>query len=590
MPVFTKRRCSRLLSTCLFLAVCLTSSLLLSMSFASATASFALNGAPSSQVNRQPVMYRVSVAGAGDVQRLIQLGLDVLEARGQGYVLVLGDSTTKDQLAAHGFRAEVDPELTQRSGFRPQTFFNGYRTVQEHYAHLDALAAAHPDLVAVVDYGDSWRKLNGRPDGHDLKAVCITKLGPGDPVLSPTAGKPRFFLMAAIHARELTTSELAWRWMDYLVENYGVDADVTMLLDHTELWVVPVVNPDGRAIVEEGVEFPYFQRKNANDSLGNCDVPPSGGNQAGVDLNRNAGFQFGGAGTSSDPCSLVYKGVGPSSEPEQYFLEALLLQLFADRRGPQLTDAAPGDTSGVFITLHSFSDLVLLPWGWNECNGQPCAGRFRAPNDEGLRTLAFRLSSFNEYTTGQGSEILYAASGSTDDWTYGTLGIASFTFEVGPESGSCAGFAPEYSCQDEVFWPKNRGAFLYAAKVARNPYTCALGPTVTGLQVKPPVVKAGESASVSATLDDKQFGTFGVRRPKAQKIQAAEYYIDTPPWAGGTARQFEAADGKFNRPSELVLATLPVSLSAGKHTIYVRGQDREGNWGPVSAVFVTVEP
>ncbi|HNC45212.1 MAG TPA: hypothetical protein PLU80_13680, partial [Acidobacteriota bacterium] len=129
MPVFTKRRCSRLLSTCLFLAVCLTSSLLLAMSFAPATASLGLNGAPGAQINRQPVMYRVSVANTGDVQRLIQLGLDVLEARGQGYVLVLGDQATPNQLAAHGFRAEVDPELTRRSGFHPQTFFQGYRTV-----------------------------------------------------------------------------------------------------------------------------------------------------------------------------------------------------------------------------------------------------------------------------------------------------------------------------------------------------------------------------------------------------------------------------------------------------------------------------
>ncbi|MBI4748927.1 MAG: carboxypeptidase [Acidobacteria bacterium] len=589
MRVLAKRRVSRLLLTLFFLVVCLSSGHLFSVSFSKASALFQSNSELNSQPDRAPVMYRVSVKDSKAVQQLIHLGMDVLEVRGHGYVLVLGDEHTKNQLAESGFQTEVDPELTQRSGFSPQTFFKGYRTVEEQYAHLDALAAAHPDLVAVVDYGDSWRKLNGRPGGHDLKAVCITKLGPGDPVLSPTAPKPRFFLMAAIHARELSTSELAWRWMDYLVESYGVDPDVTMLLDYNELWVVPVVNPDGRSIVEEGVDFPFSQRKNANDSLGNCDIPPSGGNQSGVDLNRNASFQYGGAGTSSNPCSLVYRGSAPASEPEEYFLEAFLQQLFADRRGPQLTDASPSDTSGVFITLHSFSDLVLLPWGWNECNGQPCPGRFRAPNDEGLRTLAFRLSSFNEYTTGQGSEILYAASGSTDDWTYGELGIASFTFEVGPESGPCAGFAPDYSCQDTVFWPKNRGALVYAAKAARNPYECALGPTTTSLQATPATVKAGQSVTITATVDDKQFGTFGVRRPKAQKIQAAEYYIDTPPWKGGMPRQLQAADGKFNRSTESVSVEFSASLSPGKHTIYVRGQDRDGNWGPLSAVFVTVE-
>ena len=59
----------------------------------------------------------------------------------------------------------------------------------------------HPNLVEVLDYGDSWRKEQGLP-GYDLLALRLTNR-------QHTIEKPRFFLMAAIHGRELTTPEAA---------------------------------------------------------------------------------------------------------------------------------------------------------------------------------------------------------------------------------------------------------------------------------------------------------------------------------------------------------------------------------------------
>ncbi len=534
-------------------------------------------------------IWRVQVSSPAEVTRLTSGGWDVLEARGDDYLLVLGDTATAKELEAQGFAVAVDQALPSERPAGLFSYFGGYRTVVEHYQHLDTLAASYPGLVSVVDYGDSWRKLQNSATGHDLKAICITNQRAGDCAQNPATDKPRFVLMAAIHPRELSTSELAWRWMDFLVSRYGVDADITALLDHNEMWIVPVVNPDGREIVESGPTTPYTQRKNANTTLGSCANPPTGSSQYGIDLNRNANFQWGGAGTSTNPCSLTYRGTSGGSEPENYYLQNLLSSLYPDQRGPNLSDTAPLTTTGTFITLHSYSNLVLLPWGWQECFGEACPPSQQAPNDVGLRSLAFRMSYFNGYETGQPSEILYAASGGTDDWAYGVLGVASFTFEVGPTSGTCGGFMPPYTCQDSMFWPKNRDALIYAAKSARQPYTLSLGPSTITPTLSLTTTTPGTPISLSAPINDGTYGSFGIAKPASQPIAAAEYYLDTPPWAGGTPLPLSAQDGTFNSTSEVASAQIDTTgLSLGRHTVFVRGRDAAGNWGPTTASWITI--
>jgi hypothetical protein len=529
-------------------------------------------------------IYRVYVRNQADVRRLAAGGWDLVEARGPDYLLVVGGAVDASRLKQLGYRVEADP-LSPRLPQSADTFYSGYRTVAEHYQHLDDVAAAHPGLAVVVDYGDSWRKENAQPDGHDLKALCITRLRPGDCALTPATDKPRFLLMAAIHARELSTSEMAWRWIDFLVDHYGADPDVTWLLDSQEMWVVPVANPDGRHIVETSNQW---QRKNANTT--HCPPTVFQPYDFGVDLNRNASFAWGGIGSSSDECNDVYRGPSPASEPEEQAVESLMRQLFPDQRGPLITDTAPLTATGAMLTLHSYSNYVLVPWGYVDCAyGQLCPPGLRAPNDQQLRAFAFRMSYFNRYDTGQAPELLYAASGSTDDWAYGTLGIPGFTFEIGPGGGTCGAFWPDYACQDSVFWPENRGAFLYAAKAARQPYTIAAGPSTLTPTLSLTTAVRGESVTLSAVIDDTPFGPYGYGRPATQPISRAEYYVDLPPWAGGVPVPLAPQDGAFDSPTEAVTASLDTcDLPAGRRTIYVRGQDASGAWGPASAAWITV--
>jgi carboxypeptidase T len=414
------------------------------------------------------VVYRVPTHRPQDAQTLMRAGYDLMERRQGNDLFVLGDRTTGEQLRHLGFaptvvKAAKRPTARTAPADTSGTYDGGYHTVDAHYAHMDQVASQHPDLATVVTYGQSWLKQNGM-GGHDLKAICVTKRQQGDCQLNPGSPKPRFFLMSQIHAREITTGEVSWRWIDELTNDYGKDPDITKLMDTTEMWVVPIANPDGVDMVAQGGDNPVLQRKNADDSGGSsCGQ----GGQIGVDLNRNAGTHWGTTGTSDQPCDEVYLGPAADSEVENTALEGLFRQLYpAVRTGTGDSDPAPTSARGMMITLHSDASMVLFPWEYDSS--------VHTGNDAALRTLAGQMGSITGYQSGQAGEILYNASGGTDDWTYDKLGLASFTIEIGDvDNRGCDGFTPPYSCQDSYFWPKMKPALMYAAQHAAAPYQTA---------------------------------------------------------------------------------------------------------------------
>lgn len=370
---------------------------------------------------------------------------------------IIGDQALADAARDLGY----DPEFLDTvykdvplAAEQEGTYYGGYRTVDAYEADLKALADANPDLASLHDIGDSWLKTQGQDGGHDVYAICLTKINAGDCETDPDSTKPRFSLIAQMHAREIATGEVAWRWIEKLVDGYGTDTEVTELLDTTEVWVVPIANPDGVDIVASGGDDPILQRKNANDENGNC------GDRLGVDLNRNSTFEWG--ADSTNPCSETFQGPSAGSEPETQAVEDWLRALHPDQRGENPADAAPADARDVFITLHSYGEYIIVPWGYTSD---------LAPNDGALRALGDAMSQSNGYFVGTNDDTVgYSTSGTTDDMAYGELGVASFTFEIGPDTGNCGGFFPAYSCVDDSLWPENEGALMTAAQAAAAPY------------------------------------------------------------------------------------------------------------------------
>jgi hypothetical protein len=340
---------------------------------------------------------------------------------------------------------------------------------------------------------------------------------------------------------------------------------VTWLLDWREIYVLVTANPDGHAHNE--VDFSYW-RKNANPDNQSVCVQDNQGNGYGTDLNRNSSFGWGGSGSSDSVCYQTYRGKSPASDLETQTIQDYVASLFPSQRGPLITDAAPLTTTGILVSLHSYGNLVLWPWGYTHT---------LAPNDARLRQLGIQLAGYNGYTP-QPASGLYLASGTTDDWSYGTLGIASYTFEMGSDSD---GFLPACDRYDVLIRP-NLEALLYAAHAARAPYQLSDGPDAVAPTIKE-VVGTGtllNMAYLTATITSAH-----------QVISAAQAYVDTPPWAGGKPLALFAADGTFDQTTEVVNTALDTTaLSPGRHTVFVRGQDVTGNWGPVSAAFLDGMP
>ena len=486
------------------------------------------------------------------------------------YVVVVVDRAGYEWLQAQGFRLEVDEERTARLN-QPNYPLPGqvkgipgypcYRTVEETYATAAAIAAAYPHLATWIDIGDSWEKVTpGGNPGYDLMVLRLTNSAIPGP-------KPKLFVMSAIHAREYATAELVTRFAEYLVSQYGADPDVTWLLDYHEIHLLLHSNPDGRKIAETGV----YWRKNTDNDDG-CTNP----NYWGTDLNRNYPFYWGCCGGSStNPCDETYRGPSASSEPETQAVVNYVRAQFPDQRDDSLSAAAPVTATGIFLDIHSYSELVLWPWGFT---ASP------APNGTALQTLGRKFAYFNGYTPEQ-SYGLYPTDGTTDDFAYGELGLAAYTFEIG------TAFFQSCSYFENTIVPENIPALLYAAKVVRTPYLTPSGPDALNLTLSSTTVAAGEPISLTATINDTRYNNSEGTEP-TQNIAAAEYYVDVPPWVttpAPAAYPMAPLDGAFNQPVENVRATIDTSsLSAGRHIVFVRGQDAAGNWGAFSAAFFTV--
>jgi carboxypeptidase T len=554
-----------------------TSSLLLIMLTLATTTRPALGGISStSEVETPltppsadgPVVARVYFADLTDLDRLAG-ELDVWAvAHEAGYLvaLLLPDQFTA--LLQSGYQVEVDEARTARLDrpLRPLLHqatgipgFPCYRTVEETTADLAQLAADRPELVTWVDIGDSWDKVSGARPGYDLYALVLTSSAVPGP-------KPRFLLMAAIHARELTTAELAARFAEYLVANYGTDPDVTWLLDYFEVHVLPMTNPDGRKQAEAG----EYWRKNTDNDDG-CTMFP----YYGTDLNRNSGFHWGGASTA--PCAETYQGPSAASEPETQAIQNYVAGVFPDQRGPGDDDPAPDDAMGVFVTLHSFSELVLFPYGFRPTP---------SPNHAQLETLGRKFGYFDGYEVCQAGEpgCLYPTTGSTDDWAYGELGLAAYTFEL----GTC--FFQDCATFENAIIPQNLPALLYAFKATRRPYQSPAGPETLGVTATPTVTVAGALVTLTAMADDTRYDSNGWGNEPVQDVAAARYTVDAPSWITGVVSYPMApADGAFDAAVETVQVVVDTTgWTPGRHILFVEGRDAQGNWGVPSAVFLWV--
>ena len=287
----------------------------------------------------------------------------------------------------------------------------GYLTYQEMLDQLDLMKSLYPDLITTKENISDFIT-EGQPDnsttppigGNGIKWVKIS-----DNPSNSSENEPQILYTAIHHAREPNSLSQLIFYMWYLLENYDEDNEIKSIVDNTELFFVPVINPDGYLYNEKtdpnGGGFWRKNRKNGN----------------GVDNNRNYDYYingdpadgiWGGEGASNDPNNQTYHGTAPFSEVENQ-----AIKWFCEQHDFVMA-----------LNNHSYGELLLYPYGY--ANDVP------TPENELFEIVSEVLVSQNGYDNILSSG-LYPAAGDSDDFMYGTIGthdkIYAMTPEIGPE-------------------------------------------------------------------------------------------------------------------------------------------------------------
>lgn len=299
-----------------------------------------------------------------------------------------------------------------------------FHTYDEMYDEFNKLALDYPHLVTLFSIGKSYL-------GKDIWAIKITYTDP----LSVTE-KPASVFMGTHHAREHVSTEMPILFAHDLVKNFATDEKIKEIINKTEVYIIPMVNPDGAMYDISKRKYKMWRKNRKNNYDGSI----------GVDLNRNYSYRFGKGGSSSDPESEIYRGKNAFSETET----SAIKDFFTNHKNISTA-----------LSFHTYSELILYPWSssYDEIKGDDI---------KVFMNMANHMALSNKYRPMQSSE-LYVASGETCDWVYDTLKAFCFTFELSPRTSFAGGFYPGASIIDTVY-SDNLEPMLYLAYNAIDPY------------------------------------------------------------------------------------------------------------------------
>ncbi len=303
-----------------------------------------------------------------------------------------------------------------------------YRTYHDYYEakdYIENITTTFPEIAYLnSSIGRSF-------EGRDIFALKISD----NP--SQDENETKVLFHAQIHAREVITLENILALISHICNHYGIDSNITQLVDNREIWFIPVLNPDG------ALYCAY------NDSNWRKNRRNNGDGTYGVDLNRNFDYKWGGIGSSGFSRSLVYRGVEAFSEPETRVLR----------------DFVSNHNFSGAISMHSYSGLWLWPW----------AHKY-VPTlvDEVYRAIAQEMQQLQphyQYRTLSIAEF-GRITGNAADWLYGRHSIFTYTVEIYKPAKDLYTFQsfnpPSRKVQYEV--ENNIPAFLYFINITDNPY------------------------------------------------------------------------------------------------------------------------
>jgi len=393
-----------------------------------------------SAVNSQEVYQRAKVSGSADFLNTIgSLGIPVEGEIKKGEYLICDFSQTQIQkMRDAGLTVEViipdvqkhyikqnpseNPRHVRNAGcfdipdYPVPAHFNhgsmgGFLTLAELYAELDEMRTAFPALISARQIVDTIHTIGGR----QLYYIKISD----NPDVDET--EPEVMFLALNHAREPMAMQQEVFFMWYLLENYATNPEIQYLLQNTEIYFIPCVNPDGyeynRTTYPSGGGMWRKNRRNNGDG------------SYGVDLNRNYGYQWGLDDIGSSPLGSdeTYRGTAAFSEAETQAVRNFTL----------------AHDFKLIQDYHTYSNVILYSWGYEN---------LPTPDDLLYRTYSSYMASENSFAYGTPMQCIgYNANGGSFDWYYGEQTSKDKIIAWGPEVGDPAdGFWPAESQIDDI--------------------------------------------------------------------------------------------------------------------------------------------
>ena len=318
--------------------------------------------------------------------------LDVLVQRGFApAILDIGKPLVESMRERFGESAVrwVEPEL--RDFPEQDAVPAGYKTYNEILNAMQGYANQYPGLATRVNLS-SYLRADRRTRTWQGRAIFALKISDN---VEAHEDEPSVMWAGCHHAREIMTPEFVLDVADYLLSNYA-GGSTKDYVDNNEIWLIPVVNPDGY------IQVLYVDnnwRKNLRDTCTN-------NANDGVDLNRNYKKDFATCGGTTNPCDFqTYRGPFAESEPEIVTMTAL----------------ARFRNLAMSIDYHSSGREVL--WGYR--NGGGC------PQVNSSMTGALIQTRNNIQAAANYGQRAPSAGGESFEWQFWELGSHAFLLETG---------------------------------------------------------------------------------------------------------------------------------------------------------------
>jgi len=303
----------------------------------------------------------------------------------------------KDEAKTTAVSCNNSPEVAVPTHFHLGSYA-GFFTYSEMISIIDSMRLLYPTLISAKQPVGSFSTIEGRP-------IYWVRISNNPDVDQPL--KPQMLTTSVHHAREpgSLSSNIFYLW--YLLENYATDPQIKKIVDNTELYFIPCVNPDGYLQnISTDPGGGGLWRKNMRDNLDGT---------FGVDLNRNYGITWGWDDIGSSPItsSQTYRGPGAFSEPETQ-----AMKWFAENHNFTFN-----------INFHTYNNAFIYPWGH--------IPSYLTDDSSTFVSIGSFLTEYNHYRYGTCDQTLsYISNGGSDDWMYGETTTKNKIFAFTPEVGS----------------------------------------------------------------------------------------------------------------------------------------------------------